>query len=973
MRLDSSGNLGIGDDSPDYPLEILSTTTQFAITHTDTTAYTEFTVNSSGNLNIRNNNGRIFEEDGSTGGNLFIGEDAFANDSGQYNVGVGYQAGYNNDSSGGGNNGRYNIYMGYKAGYGDGGANNEGYFNVGIGNKALYDNTTGYRNAAIGYLALSSNTTGHYNVAAGSYALALNTGSSNSALGEAALYANTAGSNNSALGTSALYNNTTGIRNSALGYRALYTNTTGQHNTAVGYQAGHNSNGSNNVFFGYRAGYNQTTNSNLLIIDNQDRTSATLEATNSLIYGTFNATPASQTLGFNANVGIYDSSPDAILEITSGGTGNDFFHITSGTTDGDIFTVDSNGNVGIGDSTPDAILEITTSSAGADYFMLSSNADNNGDIMKVDSAGDINFDSGTMFVDASANRVGIGTTSPSQGLDVNGNIEADRLYFSDLNDYDNLYWDSSHRIGKSGGLRIAAGNGLHITGKVGIGDEYMDAHLEVSADGGSGGSAFMVSSDDDNDGDLLIVKEDGNVGIGDTSPDAVLEITSSMGGSDLFMISSTAGGDGDIFTVDSSGNVGIGTTTPGALTHLRKPAVGKSMNPVEMLRLEVSDEGVDLYGSHGPSIDFYIPHGNPTSILGARIAGTRGPSGADNDDYGWLTFSTNDGTALDEIVRFHDSGGVAVGDDYVAEDPGADNMIIEGNVGIGDTSPDYPLEILSTTSPQLALSAIDGSAYGTMGVNSEGYLSINTSGGRVGIGTNNPSYELSIGSTDGSDQIGIYHDNSGAYMKWTDGDLMLITDEGTNTNTRLYIRGKGTGYGALNLYDNDNAEYLSLVARDGSGRIEVAGSSVGALHLNRSANSGVELFANADGNETQELQIYGYRTGDSRRSLEIGVGTDADDTASFDGVSNYYFDGNMGIGTTAPDALLDIASASGKDFFNISDNAHGDIFTVDSGGNVGIGTTTPSGLLSLGHWNKSHIFWSVYLWHRYVYRADEAG
>ena len=31
---------------------------------------------------------------------------------------------------------------------------------------------------------------------------------------------------------------------------------------------------------------------------------------------------------------------------------------------------------------------------------------------------DVNFDSGTLFVDASANRVGIGTTSPAQKLDV---------------------------------------------------------------------------------------------------------------------------------------------------------------------------------------------------------------------------------------------------------------------------------------------------------------------------------------------------------------------------------------------------------------------------------------------------------------------------------------------------------------------------------------------------------------------------
>ena len=42
-------------------------------------------------------------------------------------------------------------------------------------------------------------------------------------------------------------------------------------------------------------------------------------------------------------------------------------------------------------------------------------------------AGDANFDSNTLFVDASANRVGIGTNSPSTALDVTGTITSDGL------------------------------------------------------------------------------------------------------------------------------------------------------------------------------------------------------------------------------------------------------------------------------------------------------------------------------------------------------------------------------------------------------------------------------------------------------------------------------------------------------------------------------------------------------------------
>jgi hypothetical protein len=59
------------------------------------------------------------------------------------------------------------------------------------------------------------------------------------------------------------------------------------------------------------------------------------------------------------------------------------------------------------------------------------------------------------------------------------------------------------------------------------------------------------------------------------------------------------------------------------------------------------------------------------------------------------------------------------------------------------------------------------------------------------------------------------------------------------------------------------------------------------------ANANVNIFDNAASGETKELKIFGYKAGDAKRSLEIGVGVDADDTASFDGLSNYQFDGSI--------------------------------------------------------------------------------
>jgi len=51
------------------------------------------------------------------------------------------------------------------------------------------------------------------------------------------------------------------------------------------------------------------------------------------------------------------------------------------------------------------------------------------------------------------------------------------------------------------------------------------------------------------------------------------------------------------------------------------------------------------------------------------------------------------GSPIDEVVRFHASKGFSFGKGYVATDPGVDNMIIEGNLGIGETSPIAKLHI----------------------------------------------------------------------------------------------------------------------------------------------------------------------------------------------------------------------------------------------------------------------------------------
>lgn len=253
------------------------------------------------------------------------------NTTGNNNVAVGYQSLYTNVL------GNQNTAIGSKALYTNTGAQNTatgfealytngaGISNVANGYHSLFSNTTGNRNTAIGFSALYTNTEGDDNTANGSYSLHNNTtGHDNTANGSYSLDANTTGNNNTAIGACSLGTNTEGYKNTAIGHYSLLVNitgdsntaigassldsTTGNYNTAIGVYAGQsNVGGCQSVFIGYKAGYYETA-SNTLYIDNAQRTDQADGRIKALIYGTFNATVAYQTLRLNASVGINTTS-----------------------------------------------------------------------------------------------------------------------------------------------------------------------------------------------------------------------------------------------------------------------------------------------------------------------------------------------------------------------------------------------------------------------------------------------------------------------------------------------------------------------------------------------------------------------------------------------------------------------------------------------------------------------------------------
>ena len=369
--------------------------------------------------------------------------------------------------------GTQNIFLGKSSGnFTTSGATQT---NIGIGENVLNFLTTGYRNIGIGYDALTSATTDYQNIGIGIYALSRLTGTArdNTAIGYRSQRYLQTGNYNFSLGSNSLQNNKVGSGNIAIGTFALLGNLS-NYNLAIGYNSGRLlTSGNSNIFLGYTSGYRQTTNSNLLIVDNQLRADVATEATNSILYGTMAATPASQTLRINAethisgNVGIGTASPTAKLHLKAGTAtaGTAPIKLTSGTNlttpeagafefDGtDLFftpnttretiafmsdiTAAAHDEVTLADSpgTYDYLtisgqaitlnqIDLTTDITGilpvANGGTGTSTAFTQGSLVFAGASGTYAQDNSNLFWDDANNRLGMGTATPSYMFDLNG-------------------------------------------------------------------------------------------------------------------------------------------------------------------------------------------------------------------------------------------------------------------------------------------------------------------------------------------------------------------------------------------------------------------------------------------------------------------------------------------------------------------------------------------------------------------------
>ena len=665
---------------------------------------------------------------------------------------------------------------------------------------------------------------------------------------------------------------------------------------------------------------------------------------------------AGSTIGFVGQSGgwVGDTTDDLTL---SSETGKNIRFYTNGSIT-ERMRITSDGNVGIGTTSPAEKLNIYTAT-GRNFKVNQSTANvtilendyelelrsGGGYDLKLNANGSSTYGNVTFRTDGSermritsAGNVGIGTTSPTTKLYVDGG-------------------ESTFNRGNSAGA-IARFRGSNaekavigtvdswFASNVGIGTTSPDVKLEVVAASPTDGIVADFVNSTNAGGTVAAIK----LSNADSEACDVVLGANRVGanfGSDFF-ISLSDGVDGtnqERLRITESGNVGIGTTSPATKLHI------SGGTDTAVIRLENVSTGLSAGDTLG-AVQFYNNDDTDNSPnIAASIYAVAGPSGGS----GHLRFRTKEtgveGAAATDTMTLNNAGNVGIGTTSPGYKLHVDDNTAYGGVLIeGDNAPGLSIRDNSGTSLSKIYVQSTASSQGNLRISSDDNNTATTptiefiiggshkmrvlDNGNVGIGTTSPGAALEVNAQGTGNGIGGY--------------TSFKTKYGTASVQSLSIGQVTAGNGAwIGTAEYRNAGYWQT---EGTAASVISLGAAGEITF--ATNTG--LTANTDYNISERMRIQangyvGIGTTDAQMPLQVvGAGPALSGTTAYSSrfiqdKTNYrgIFLGYDTVSTTGIVGAESGGPVSNIAFWAYSGSSWGEKMRVTGGGNVGIGTTSP--------------------------------